>query len=256
MIRKSVLLASVMALLLAACADGDAGTETTVPATLTTTSTEATTTTTAPTTTTVAETTTTVPATTTTAPATTTTMVDDTVLLSDEGLQVGADWVPFGSDDDDTIAKLTAALGAPADDTGWLDSATDGWDMFGVCPGPNVRAVSWGTGGNTSFQVMFTDADTDFWTGGVEHLYSFYYYGSSTPDDLETTEGITVGSSLGQLKAAYDPAKIEIGEAFFDPAVGYWTYDIATWTGLWGYATGQTDAHVITSINGGQGCGE
>ncbi|MCB1247269.1 MAG: hypothetical protein KDB69_08390 [Acidimicrobiia bacterium] len=187
---------------------------------------------------------------------TTTSLDEGDVELSDEGIEIGATWMPFGSDDDATVAALTAALGAPGSDTGWLDAATDGWAQFGVCPSGNVRGVSWGEGGDVSLLVLFTDGDTDFWSGGVEHFFSYSYFASSEPDDIETTEGITIGSSLGDLKAAYDPAKIEIEEAFFDPSVGWWAYDLETWTGMWGYATGQTNAHVITSINGGQGCGE
>jgi len=178
------------------------------------------------------------------------------VELTDEGIQAGPAWLPFGTDDDDTVDALTTALGPPLDDSGWLDSLSEGWELFGVCPQPQVRGVSWGEGGDVSLQVLFTDGDTDFWAGGVEHFFAFYYDDSSEPRGLATPEGIGVGSSLGDLKAAYDPAEIVIEEAFFDPSVGYWSYDINTWTGLWGFATGQTDAHVITSVNGGQGCGE
>lgn len=194
--------------------------------------------------------------TTTTMATTTTTMADVTVELTDEGIQAGATWLPFGHDDDDTISTLSAILGPPAIDTGWLDSLTDGWEQFGVCPSPNVRGVSWGEGGDISLQLLFTDGDSDFWVGGVQHFFTFYYSDSSEPTGLTTPEGIGVGSSLGDLKAAYDPTKIVIDEAFFDPAIGFWSYDLFDWTGIWGYATGQTDAHVITSLNGGRGCGE
>lgn len=194
--------------------------------------------------------------TTTLAPTTTTTLVDADVELTDEGIQAGPTWLPFGHDDDDVVAVLSSILGPPASDTGWLDSLTDGWEQFGVCPSPNVRGVSWGEGGAISLQILFTDGDTDFWTGGVEHFFTFYYSDSAEPHGLTTPEGIGVGSSLGDLKAVYDPAKIVIDEAFFDPAIGFWSYDLLDWTGLWGFATGQTDAHAITSVNGGRGCGE
>ncbi|MGB7860607.1 MAG: hypothetical protein WBM90_08930 [Acidimicrobiia bacterium] len=187
---------------------------------------------------------------------TTTAPVEVAVELTDEGIQVGATWVPFGSDDDDTVTTLTSALGAPSDDSGWLDSFAEGWDRFGVCPAPRVRGVSWGTGGNISLQVLFTDGDSDFWSGGVEHFYSYYYNDSSAPSGLTTPEGIGVGSSLAQLKSAYDPTKIQIEEAFFDPSLGFWSYDLQSWTGLWGFSTGQSDTDLITSVNAGRGCGE
>ena len=250
----------VLALLAAACSNGAEVIDSTTTTIGTTSTTEAQTTTSQPPATTTTEsstTTTTSPTTTTTSAASTTTEPGDmTVELTDEGIYVGTVWLPFGNDDDDTIANLTSALGPPADDSGWLDSLTDGWDRFGVCPSPRVRGVSWGEGGDVSLQVLFTDGDTDFWFGGVEHFFTFYYSDSSAPTGLTTPEGIGVGSSLGQLKAAYDPAKIEILEAFFDPAQGFWSYDSQPWTGLWGFATGQTDADVITSLNGGRGCGE
>lgn len=179
-----------------------------------------------------------------------------TVQLTDEGIYVGSEWYPFGSDDDETVDALTGALGTPVEDTGWLDSLTDGWDRFGVCPSPEVRGVMWGEGDDVSLQLLFTTGDSDFWTGGVEHFFAFYYSDTSQPEGLTTPEGIGVGSSLGQLQDAYDPAMIQIEEAFFDPSLGAWSYDLQGWTGLWGFATGQTDAHVITSVNGGRGCGE
>lgn len=241
--KQSALLLVVLALVGAACsAGGDATSTTTVPVTLTTTST----TTTVPetTTTTLAETTTT------TVPETTTTMAapdDGRIELTDEGIRAGAQWIQFGYDDDDAVTHITGILGAPSKDTGWISPFGD----YGVCYGTKMRAVEWG-----SFITLYTNGDTDFWSGGVEHFYAYYYTDVTNPRDLRTPEGIGIGSSLGQLRAAYDPSKLVIDEAFFDPTVGFWSYDMQTWTGMWGYATGQSDVHVITSINGGQGCGE
>lgn len=242
-------------LLVAACSPDEASEET---STTSTSLPASTTTTMAPTTTSsMVDTTTSLPPTTTTTIATTTTTAQPaTVELSDEGIQAGDVWVPFGTDDDDTVSAVAAVLGDPFEDTGWLDSATDGWEKFGVCPSPNVRGVSWGSGGTVSLQLLFTDADTDFWLGGVEHFFTFYYGGASDPEGLMTTKGVGIGSTLGELQAAYDPAKTEITEAFFDPSLGFWSYDYAPWTGLWGFATGQGDDDTITSINGGRGCGE
>lgn len=242
--KKSAFALVGLALVTTACsAGGDATSTTTVPVTLTTTST----TTTVPetTTTTLPETTTT-----TTASETTTTMTapdDGKIELTNEGIRAGAQWIHFGYDDDDAVTHISAILGAPSKDTGW----TSPWGEYGVCYGSKMRAVEWG-----SLVTLYTNGDTDFWTGGVEHFYAYYYTDVNNPRDLRTPEGIGIGSSLGQLRAAYDPAKIVIDEAFFDPTVGFWSYDMHTWTGLWGYATGQSDAHAITSINGGQGCGE
>lgn len=194
------------------------------------------------------ETTTTLPPETTTsapAPATTTTAAALVVELSDEGIQAGATWVYFGFDDEDAIASVASVLGPADDDSGWIDS----FSPFGNCPGTVVRAVLWG-----DFVMLFTQADTDFWSGGVPHFFSYYSIGTSP--NLFTTEGVGVGSSVETLVAAYGGPLFTMGEAFFDASVGSWTYDQESWTGLWGYATGQSEADTVTSINGGQGCGE
>jgi hypothetical protein len=254
--RRVFVVAATIGVLIAACDSSGGDTTTTVPATLTTSTTAATTTTTPPPPTT---TTTAAPDTTTTTevPATTTTSLDDTTVeLTSEGIRAGATWVYFGFDDDDAVAALEAVLGPATEDTGWLDSFPEGWEKFGVCPSPHVRGVRWGAGAQTSLQLLFTDGDTDFWSGGVEHFYTYYYFGGVAPTGLTTPEGIGIGSSVGQLKAAYDGPDFSLDEAFFDPSQGFWTYRSADWTGLWGYTTGLTDAFVVTSINAGQGCGE
>lgn len=241
--KKYALVLAAVVVVAASCSSDDASSTTTVPVTLTSTSS----TTTAPTTTTVPDTTTTVAETTTSSPTTTAPPAGAKVELTDEGIQAGDQWIYFGYDDDDAVTHISGVLGAPSKDTGWIGPVGD----YGVCLGPKMRAVEWG-----SLVTLYTNGDTDFWFGGVEHFYGFYYTDITDPPDLRTPQGIGIGSSLGQLKAAYDSAKIVIDEAFFDPSVGFWSYDLHTWTGLWGYATGQTDADAITSINGGQGCGE
>lgn len=246
--KRYAIVLAIVGVVAASCSSDDASATTTVPVTLT--STSSTTTVAETTTTTAAETTTTTVAEATTSSTSTTTTTPPAaakVELSDEGIQAGAQWIYFGFDDDDTVTHISAVLGAPTKDTGWIDPFGD----YGVCLGPKMRAVEWG-----SLVTLYTRGNTDFWSGGVEHFYSYYYTDVTNPPDLRTTENIGIGSSLGQLRAAYDPTKIVIDEAFFDPSVGFWSYDLQTWTGLWGYATGQSDAHAITSINGGQGCGE
>lgn len=233
----------------AGCGGGADTTTTTFDAAATTTGAPPeTTTTAAPTiTTTVAPPTTSPPeTTTTTVPATTTTVAPATVELTNEGIQAGAQWVHFGYDDEAAIAAVTAVLGTPTHDSGWIDAFSS---PYGVCPAPVVRGVHWG-----GLVLLFTQANTDFWSPGVPHFYAFNYT-DATPE-LFTPEGIGIGSSLEMLDAAYGGPDLVIDEAWFDPSAGFWSYRSAMWTGLWGFATGQTFAHVVTSINGGQGCGE
>lgn len=244
--KRYLLVCASVALVAAACGSSDDSSDTTVPATSTSSTSTSTTTTT--TTTAAPTTTTTVAPTTTEAPTTTTsTTLPPVVELTNEGIQAGDVWVPFGTDDDDTVAALQAVLGAPTTDSGWIEA----WGDYGACPPPMMRAVEW-----DALITLYTNAESDFWSPeGVEHFFSFNYLASGSPPDLMTPEGIGIGSTLGELKAAY-PGEIEIDEAFFDPSIGFWSYHLMGWTGLWGYATGLADTSTITSINAGQGCGE
>ncbi len=213
------------------------------------TTTQAPTTTAAPTTT-QAPTTTAAP-TTTVAPTTTATSTvgEPPVALqvNDQGVQAGDTWVYFGYNDDDAVAAITAVLGPPTYDSGWVEAVSS---PFGVCPGPVVRGVQW-----ESFTALFTQTDDIFWTAGVPHFFAYYYTDGSAPAGVTTTEGIGIGDTLAELKAAYG-GEIDIYDSPFDPTDGVWTYHQTDWTGMWGFADGMTpDAHV-TSILGGQGCGE
>lgn len=260
--RPLVITIFTLTALLGACSPaGETADTTTTVASTTSSSLAATTTTSPPSTTTTVppatSTTSTMATTTTTAAVTTTTSSPTgTVMLTDEGIYAGSTWVYFGFDDDEAIAAVTDALGPPAEDSGWLDSMTEGWERFGVCPAPRVRGVNWGEGDDVSLQLLFTDGVSDFWSEGVEHFYSFYYFDTSAPRGLTTPEGIGVGSTLGDLRGVYPPAAVTVEEAFFDPSEGFWSFDMQSWTGLWGYATGTSDGDVITSVNGGRGCGE
>ena len=167
--------------------------------------------------------------------------------VNNHGVQAGDEWVYFGYDDDDTVAAISAVLGAPTRDTGWIEAFSS---PYGVCPEPVVRGVEW-----NSFIVLFTQAKTDFWTAGVPH---FFHYSYGYPPDaagITTTQGVAIGDTLAALEGAY-PGEITVDESWFDDSIGAWSYRPAPWTGMRGYADGLTpDAH-ITSFSGGQGCGE
>jgi len=251
--KRVILVVVVAALVAAACAPSSESATTSEPQVSTTTvpvttTTVPVTTTTVPVTTTTSApvTTTTVPATTTTTvPVTTTTAPGGTVELNWPGIQAGPTWVWLGMMEDDAIAAVTAVLGSPTDDSGWVDS----FSQYGTCPGSTVRGVHWG-----DFIMLFTQADTDFWIGGVPHFFAYYYAG--TTPLLKTTEGITIGSTLEELEAAYGGPELVIDENPFDPSAGFWKYRLSTWLGMSGGLTGRTPTDTVLSINGGQGCGE
>ena len=222
--------------------------ETTTTGATTTTAAATTTTAAATTTTTAAATTTTTAAATTTTTAaatTTTTTAPPTVEVNDEGIRAADEWVYFGYDDEDAIAAVAAVLGSPDVDTGWIDS----FSVYGTCPGPVVRGVEWG-----GFTMLFTQADTDFWSGGVPHFFAYYH--TSTPPSLQTTEGLAIGMTLADLEAIYGGPDLITAEADLIPGFTFWSYDQAMWTGMWGYADGLEATSPISSINGGLGCGE
>jgi hypothetical protein len=223
--------------------------------------------TTVPATTTVPASTTTVPATTvppTTVPPTTlppttlppTTVPDTTIpeppigelILETDGVGALETFVSFGADDEGAIAAVTMSLGPNTGDTGWIDSFSE----YGTCPGDVVRGVEWG-----SFVMLFTQADTAFETGGAPHFFSYYYAEPAQPD-FATPDMIEIGSTVAELKAAYDGPDFEFGEFEFEPSLGFWVYerDNDAQTLLSGITTGFTDGDTVTSINGGIGCGE
>lgn len=211
----------------------------------TTTSSTATTSTVAPTTTT-SSTTTTSPSTTTTS-ATTTTLPP--LVLEPDG--IGG--VAFGATPDETITYATAILGPADRDTGWVDSFSE----FGTCPPPEVRGVQWGespSGFGHSFTLLFTKASTTHKPAGGEHLFGYDYYGGDLV--LATEPGMTVGTALAAARSMYPT--IEINESPWDPIAGVWWIDDdpSDDAQLFGYATGQGDTDVVTSVLGGVTCGE
>lgn len=246
--------ALLVVLLVAACSSDAEETTTSVEVDTTASVAETTTTTVAETTTTIAETTTTVAETTTTVaetttttspPETTTTTTALAVEINNQGIQAGDEWVYFGYDDEDAIAAVSTVLGAPDTDSGWVDS----FSVYGTCPGSVVRGVHWG-----SLTLLFTQADTDFWSGGVPHFFAYYY--TNTPPDLMTSEGLSLGMTLADLEAIYGGSDLVTGEADLVPGETFWSYKQASWTGLWGYAGGLDPTAPVSSINGGRGCGE
>jgi len=241
--RQATLLVAML-LALGACGDDSGGIGITTSTTTVTTVAPSTTVAPATTTTAGATTTTVAPTTTTAAPITTTTE-PPSLLLSDEGIQAGTTWVYFGYDDDDAVSAVSAVLGPPTHDSGWTDPFGD----YGVCPAPEVRGVHW-----NGLILLFTKADTDFWSGGVEHFFAFTF--TSVPPDLATTQGLMLGDTIADLQAIYGGPDLLIDESPFDPSAGIWSYDAASWTGLYGFASSQAADGVILSINGGRGCGE
>ena len=171
------------------------------------------------------------------------------LILEVDGVGAIETFVSFGANDEGAIAAVTASLGPNTRDTGWVDPFSE----FGFCPPDgDVRGVAWG-----SFLMLFTKGTTDFEPPGNPHFFSYYYVGTAQPD-FATPDMIEIGSTVAELKAAYDGPDFTLSEHEFDPSAGFWKYqhDFDNETGLSGATTGLTDSDTVVSINGGVGCGE
>ncbi len=230
--------AAALAGALGACGGDDETVDTTLPPVVTT---AATTSTTAPpttTSTTTTSTTSTTTSTTTTSTTTTTTVPAAAALvLSGEGLGDAL----FGTAPDEVVSYVQAILGPPTADSGWADP----FSAFGVCPGTEVRGVTWG-----DLTLLFSD-ESDV-AAGRRHFFSYTYgppFGAGIqPAGMRTEEGIGVGSTLADVRAAYPGVEV------FPPDIAgpYFVVDER----LGGFLTGTEEADTVLSVSGGIGCGE
>ncbi|MFM2073508.1 MAG: hypothetical protein RLZZ623_3772 [Actinomycetota bacterium] len=182
---------------------------------------------------------TTTPTSTTVVASTTTTLVPvaASLLLSDSGLGDAL----FGAEPGEVVAYLTAILGAPTADSGWVDPTSS----FGVCPGSEVRGVTW-----ADLTVLFSDSSSVM--SGRRHFFN-YLYGPPTgasiqPEGMRTVAGIGVGSTVADLLAAYPDAQVY-------PEDLYGPYFVIN-ENLTGFLTGTSPSDTILSFIGGIGCGE
>jgi hypothetical protein len=178
--------------------------------------------------------------TTTSTVAETTTTIDpaaQALVLSGNGVGTSE----FGADPDAVISTVTSVLGEPTNDTGWIDPLS-----VGACPGTEIRLVDWGV-----LSLVFGDASEI--TEGRRHFLA-YYYGSAgevggAPAGLVTDAGITTGSRVADVKAAYPGVTLNPEDDFTSPF--FYVSD-----SLRGFLTGIDDDSTVTVILGGMGCSE
>jgi hypothetical protein len=148
----------------------------------------------------------------------------------------------FGVEAEAVISYVTAILGPPTADSGWADPNS----AFGVCPGTEVRGVTWG-------DLLLLFSDESGVASGRRHFFSYTLgpaFGASiTPAGMATPEGIAVGSTVAALKSAYPGVYVYGGDDVFGPyfVVG---------ESLTGFLTGDSDADTVQSVIGGVTCGE
>lgn len=171
--------------------------------------------------------------TTTRAPAPSTTTDPAELVLDGSGLGVAT----FGQTADEVVAALSAVIGPPTEDTGWVDPAT-----ISTCDSTELRRVSWGS------LATFHGDDGE---AGSRRFFT-YSYGDVTdlaaePVGLLTTNGIGLGSSVADLRAAYQAVQVLPGEeGLIQPSF----YVDDTFGGL---LSGDTDGDVVTVVSGGSG---
>jgi hypothetical protein len=148
----------------------------------------------------------------------------------------------FGVEPEAVVSYVAAILGPPTADSGWADPNS----AFGVCPGTEVRGVTWG-----DLLVLFSDESGV--ASGRRHFFSYTLgpsFGASiTPAGMATPEGIAVGSTVAALKSAYPGVYVYDGDDVFDP---YYVVG----ENLSGFLTGAADTDTVQSVIGGVTCGE
>jgi hypothetical protein len=126
-------------------------------------------------------------------------VVANPIVLRRDGLGV----VDFGQPADESAAAVTAVLGEPDRDTGWVDPLS-----ISSCAGTETRVLNWG-----DLALYFSDESGV--ANGQRHLFA-YSYGSvedleTTPEGLATPEGIGLGTTVEFLRAAYPDVVVEEG---------------------------------------------
>jgi hypothetical protein len=148
----------------------------------------------------------------------------------------------FGVEPEAVVSYVTAILGPPTADSGWADPNS----AFGVCPGTEVRGVTWG-------DLLLLFSDESGVASGRRHFFSYTLgpaFGASiTPAGMATPEGIAVGSTVAALKSAYPGVYVYGGDDVFGP------YYVVS-ENLSGFLTGDSDTDTVQSVIGGITCGE
>jgi hypothetical protein len=167
-----------------------------------------------------------------------TTEAEVDIVLAPDGLGV----VYFGAAPGTVESVLSDRLGPPGEDTGWIDSFSE----FGTCPGREVRVLSWG-----ALQVLFGDVGA----GASRTFHTWWYdpFRGGAPIGLTTADGITLGTTVRDLRLSLDGRVEIIDDEFF--GAGF-VVDGLSDDRIYGTLTGVADGDVVRSLLGGLGCGE
>ena len=190
-------------------------------------------------------------------PVSATEQTEPTQYLDGNGLElVGYDdgqgaSLRFGDPEDVVVGTMFDVYGQPTTDSGWVDAADS---PFGVCPGATegaqVRGVRWGR-----FEMLFSDAQTQFADAGERHLISYMLSAFASADHPAPTtrEGIGLGSTWGQIRTTYgEAAELFPGDGML-PAQFRVLLDDGE---IYGSLSDDDDEALVQVISAGTGCGE
>jgi len=178
-------------------------------------------------------TTTSAPTTTSTAATTTTVgLTKDSVVLAADGLGAA---LPFGTNSAHTIQVLIQALGNPDKNT----------PLPAGQPCGATRRLQW-----SNFQVLVNEVVSTAGAGRPGFAGWFLGAPAATTLPFKTDKGITIGSTVAQLKAAYGT---DVNVARGEQGPGY---NITTATGIiLGQLDALTDTGKVKTIQAGNYCG-
>jgi hypothetical protein len=186
-----------------------------------------------------------VPLSTVAVPTTTTPGSTTTTIASVQGLglsHTGLGGALFGADPEPVVRYMSAILGAPTSDTGWVDTTS----LAPLrCRGTQARFVAF-----HDLQLFFSDESG--YAKGRLHFAAFTYGPAQgdhiDPYGLATDTGMKVGATVAEMKKAYP--KLGLNQ----PSQAHPYPGFSIRHGLIGILTGLLDTDTVTAFIGGSAC--
>jgi hypothetical protein len=178
-------------------------------------------------------------------PTTTTPGSTTTTIAAVQGLglsHTGIGGALFGADPDPVVRYMSAILGAPTSDTGWV--ATSSLSPL-RCRGTQARFVAF-----HDLQLFFSDESG--YAKGRLHFAAFTYGPAQgdhiDPYGLAADTGMKVGSTVAEMKKVYP--KLGLNQ----PTQAHPYPGFSIRHGLTGILTGLLDTDTVTAFIGGSAC--
>jgi len=189
-----------------------------------------------------------------------TTVVDSSTILSEPGVLRGDGLGPvrIGDAEDAAIDALTLTFGQPTSDVvndGPFSDELRCWAAHGIACYSYLRVVEWeefGLSVIVSDWVLSSNDEPEI-VQAPPNLRGFEYTGGRSPETLQTAHGITIGSTLDDLRAAYgDDLNLSEDPCAFDTEYGFTLRSGPTMLGgLWGQLSREPIPGLVESIGAG-----